>query len=127
MFESLASCFAFRCSASLNMTALFMRRGPIEIVDEIRHFYQFTVAAQSSYPVSQPAMLAFADCEFMLSSFPPLPFVRGEDRGEGSVQSSLDVEATLTLPVSLIRERRPIVADRAQRLATIASDKWPGT
>jgi len=25
----------------------------IENVDEIRHFYQFTVAAQSSYPVSQ--------------------------------------------------------------------------
>ena len=35
------------------MTALFMRRGLIEIVDEIRHFYQFTVAAQSSYPLSQ--------------------------------------------------------------------------
>src|SRR5258705_1548432 len=50
MFESLASCFAFRCSASLNMTAPFIRRGLIEIVDEIRHFYQFTVAAQSSYP-----------------------------------------------------------------------------
>ena len=30
-----------------------MRRGLIEIVDEIRHFYQFTVAAQSSYPLSQ--------------------------------------------------------------------------
>ena len=28
MFESLASCFAFRCSASLNMTALFMRIVP---------------------------------------------------------------------------------------------------
>jgi hypothetical protein len=27
--------------------------GLIEIVDEIRHFYQFTVAAQSSYPLSQ--------------------------------------------------------------------------
>jgi hypothetical protein len=25
MFESLASCFAFRCSASLNMIALFKR------------------------------------------------------------------------------------------------------
>jgi hypothetical protein len=25
----------------------------IERVDEIRHFYQFTVAAQSSYPLSQ--------------------------------------------------------------------------
>ena len=35
------------------MTALFMRRGLIEIVDEIRHFYQFTVAAQSNYPLSQ--------------------------------------------------------------------------
>ena len=35
------------------MTALFMRRGLIEIVDEIRHFYQFTVSAQSSYPLSQ--------------------------------------------------------------------------
>ena len=30
-----------------------MRRGLIESVDEIRHFYQFTVAAQSSYPLSQ--------------------------------------------------------------------------
>src|SRR4029077_600969 len=30
-----------------------MRLGLIEIVDEIRHFYQFTVAAQSSYPLSQ--------------------------------------------------------------------------
>ena len=28
MFESLALCFAFRCSASLNMTALFMRIVP---------------------------------------------------------------------------------------------------
>src|SRR4029077_3087938 len=35
------------------MTALFMRRGLIEILDEIRHFYQFTVAAQSRYPLSQ--------------------------------------------------------------------------
>ena len=35
------------------MTAPFMRRGLIEIVDEFRHFYQFTVAAQSSYPLSQ--------------------------------------------------------------------------
>ncbi|MGC2626523.1 MAG: hypothetical protein WA269_06775 [Candidatus Udaeobacter sp.] len=35
------------------MTALFMRRDLIEIVDEIRHFYQFTVAAQTSYPLSQ--------------------------------------------------------------------------
>ena len=35
------------------MTAPFMRRGLIEIVDEIRHFYQFTVSAQSSYPLSQ--------------------------------------------------------------------------
>jgi hypothetical protein len=26
----------------------------IESVDEIRHFYQFTVAAQNSYPLSQP-------------------------------------------------------------------------
>ena len=109
------------------MTALRIKGVLIERVDEIRHFYQFTLAAQSSYPVSQPAMLAFADCEFMLSSFPPLAFVRGEERGEGSVQSSLDVEATLTFPLSLIRERRPIVADRAQRLATIASDKWPVT
>jgi hypothetical protein len=25
----------------------------IEIVDEIRHFYQFTLALQSSYPLSQ--------------------------------------------------------------------------
>jgi len=25
----------------------------IERVDEFRHFYQFTVAAQSSYPLSQ--------------------------------------------------------------------------
>jgi hypothetical protein len=53
MLESPASCFAFRYGVSLNMTALFMRRGLIEIVDEIRHFYQFTVAAQSSYPLSQ--------------------------------------------------------------------------
>src|SRR5438874_8038377 len=30
-----------------------MRRVLIERVDEIRHFYQFTVAAQSSYPLSQ--------------------------------------------------------------------------
>src|SRR6266513_2114414 len=30
-----------------------MRRVLIESVDEIRHFYQFTVAAQSSYPLSQ--------------------------------------------------------------------------
>jgi len=35
------------------MRAPFMRRGLIEIVDEIRHFYQFTVAAQSSYPLLQ--------------------------------------------------------------------------
>src|SRR6476646_4146014 len=42
-----------RCFASLNMTASFMRRRVIERVDEIRHFYQFTVAAQSSYPLSQ--------------------------------------------------------------------------
>src|SRR4029077_6657576 len=35
------------------MTASFIRRGLIEILDEIRHFYQFTVAAQSSYPLSQ--------------------------------------------------------------------------
>src|SRR5882757_4042919 len=53
MLESLASCFAFRCSASLSMTAPFMRRDLIERFDEIRHFYQFTVAAQSSYPLSQ--------------------------------------------------------------------------
>jgi hypothetical protein len=38
---------------NLNMTAPLMRRGLIEIVDEIRHFYQFTVATQSSYPLSQ--------------------------------------------------------------------------
>src|SRR6266481_1193016 len=35
------------------MTAPFIRRGLIERFDEIRHFYQFTVAAQSSYPLSQ--------------------------------------------------------------------------
>src|SRR5580765_7238430 len=35
------------------MTALFMRCGLIEIVDEIRHFNQFTVATQSSYPLLQ--------------------------------------------------------------------------
>src|SRR5512141_3157512 len=35
------------------MTALFIRRGLIERVDEIRHFYQFTVSAQSSYPLSK--------------------------------------------------------------------------
>jgi hypothetical protein len=63
MFESLASGFAFRCSAPLNspqdesamadMAASLMRRVLIETVDEIRHFYQFTVPAQSSYPLSQ--------------------------------------------------------------------------
>jgi hypothetical protein len=40
-------------SAVADMTASFMRRVLIETVDEIRHFYQFTVAAQSSYPLSQ--------------------------------------------------------------------------
>src|SRR4029077_17513612 len=35
------------------MTASFMRRVLIEIVDENPHFYQFTVAAQSSYPLWQ--------------------------------------------------------------------------
>src|SRR5438046_10284996 len=35
------------------MTASFMRRVLIERVDEIRHFYQFTVAAQTRYPLSQ--------------------------------------------------------------------------
>src|SRR5436190_21204481 len=35
------------------MTAPLIRRGLIEILDEIRHFYQFTVSAQSSYPLSQ--------------------------------------------------------------------------
>src|SRR5512140_268990 len=35
------------------MTASFMRRVLIETVDEIRHFYQFTVSAPSSYPLSQ--------------------------------------------------------------------------
>src|ERR1043166_5887043 len=54
MFESLASCFAFRCSASLDMTASLMRRVLIERVDEIRHFYQFTVVTQSSYSLLQP-------------------------------------------------------------------------
>jgi hypothetical protein len=34
-----------------------MRRALIEIVDEIRHFYQFTVAAQSSYPLSQAGVI----------------------------------------------------------------------
>src|SRR2546430_15087760 len=53
MLESLASCFAFRCSASLSMTAPFMRRDLIERFDEIRHFYQFTVPAQRSYPLAQ--------------------------------------------------------------------------
>jgi hypothetical protein len=31
----------------------FMIRVLIETIDEIRHFYQFTVAAQSSYPLWQ--------------------------------------------------------------------------
>jgi len=31
----------------------FMRRGLIEIVDEIPHFYQFTVAARNSYLLLQ--------------------------------------------------------------------------
>jgi hypothetical protein len=53
MLESPASCFAFRYGASLNMTASFMRRLLIETIDENPHFYQFTVAAQSSYPLSQ--------------------------------------------------------------------------
>jgi len=35
------------------MTAPFMKSVLIESVDEIRHFYQFTVAAQTSYPLSQ--------------------------------------------------------------------------
>src|SRR6476661_6331090 len=35
------------------MTASFMRRVLIEIVDENPHFYQFTVGAQSRYPLSQ--------------------------------------------------------------------------
>jgi hypothetical protein len=29
----------------------------IETVDEIRHFYQLTVATQSSYPPSQPQII----------------------------------------------------------------------
>src|SRR6201989_1778251 len=35
------------------MTGSFMRPVLIERVDEIRQFYQFTVAAQSSYPLLQ--------------------------------------------------------------------------
>jgi hypothetical protein len=35
------------------MTALRMAAVLIETVDEIRHFYQFTVATQSRYPLSQ--------------------------------------------------------------------------
>src|SRR5438270_5919444 len=37
MFESLASCLAFRCSASLNMTAPFMKQVLVPLTDVGKH------------------------------------------------------------------------------------------
>ena len=47
MFESLASCFAFRCSTSLNMTALFMGES-YEINSLTSDFSSFNSATDAS-------------------------------------------------------------------------------
>jgi hypothetical protein len=47
MFESLASCFAFRCSASLNMTGLF-RGGFYEINSLTSDFSSFSSDIEAS-------------------------------------------------------------------------------
>jgi hypothetical protein len=51
--KNLGSIFGQRCFAALNVKTLHIRGVVIERVDEIRYFYQFTVVAQSSYPLSQ--------------------------------------------------------------------------
>src|SRR5439155_25258238 len=48
MFESLASCFAFRCSASLNMTAPFMRCTRTLVLADVSAFFQGMTASQPS-------------------------------------------------------------------------------
>ncbi len=66
MFESPASCFAFRCSASLNMTAPLRtnkeappvsRRGPLSNCPNYRVIVMQQAPGQQAPPPQQPASL----------------------------------------------------------------------
>src|SRR5258708_10148361 len=102
----------------------------IERVDEIRHFYQFTVAAQSSYPLSQsrsnPAkpqqpmeFLGFLIIGFLIAIL-VLPFVAlaKANRAKRAVAdlarrlSSLENELRTLRPqtVSAVQPKAPVLA-----------------
>jgi hypothetical protein len=66
MFESLASCFAFRCSASLNMTVPLRtnkeappgsQRGPLSHCPNYRIIVMQQAPGQQAPPPQQPASL----------------------------------------------------------------------
>src|SRR5215211_3180886 len=111
----------------------------IERVDEIRHFYQFTVAAQSSYPLSQsrsnPAkhqqpmeFLGFLIIGFAIAIL-VLPFValakaNKAKRGVADLArrlSSLENELRTLRPqtVSAVQPEAPVLAPEP-RLETVA-------
>src|SRR4030095_865970 len=102
----------------------------IEKVDEIRHFYQFTVAAQSSYPLSQswsdPAkplqpmeLLGFLIIG-LVTAILVLPFVAlaTASRAKRGVE---DLAKRLSALENELRNLRPQTVSAAQQAAPVAA------
>src|SRR5215470_4591880 len=102
----------------------------IERVDEIRHFYQFTVAAQSGYPLSQSRsdpvkpqqpmeFLGFLVIGFVIAIL-VLPFVAlaKASRAKRSVE---DLAKRLSSLESELRNLRPQTVSAVQREAPVAA------
>src|SRR5262249_24284487 len=112
------------------MTTLCIRGVLIERVDEIRHFYQFPVAAQSSYPLSQswsdPAkpqqpmeLLGFLVAGFVIAIL-VLPFVAlaKANRAKRSVE---DLVKRLSSLENEVRNLRPETVSAVQPEGPVAS------
>src|SRR5206468_8021237 len=102
----------------------------IERVDEIRHFYQFTVAAQSSYPLSQsrsdPAkppqpmeFLGFLIIGFLIAIF-VLPFV-ALAKANRAKRAVADLARRLSSLENELRNLRPQTVSAAQPEAPVAA------
>src|SRR4029077_11299583 len=102
----------------------------IERVDEIRHFYQFTVAAQSSYPLSQsrsdPAkphqpmeFLGFLVIGFLIATL-VLPFV-ALAKANRAKRGVADLTKRLSFVENELRNLRPQTVSAVHPEAPVAA------
>src|SRR5436190_18341141 len=116
------------------MTAPLIRRGLIEILDEIRHFYQFTVAVQSGYPLSQsrsnPAkpqhpmeFLGFLIIGFLIAIL-VLPFV-ALAKANRAKRGVADLARRLSSLENELRNLRPQTVSAVQAEAPVIAPEPP--